>query len=194
MQLMAKQKILLVDNEDSFTYNLKGLLESLYCSVHIVNGKLEQFSTDDYSHIIFSPGPGLPDDFPLMKYILHNYKNSQKILGICLGHQAIALHFGASLYQLIKPLHGRKSYIISITTDRKSCISRLPKKFIAGHYHSWAVDQRSLRSDLHATCINSNKILMGIVHSEKKIEGVQFHPESYLSSIGPNLMRNWISY
>ena len=189
---LTNKNILLIDNEDSFTYNLLQLIEQNNFSVDIISGKADyQPHFASYKNILFSPGPGIPSDFPLMKSILNNYQLDQKILGICLGHQAIANHFGARLYKQSKVTHGIKSQVRKTNQLNNSCLYSLPKEFEVGRYHSWAVDPNSIPDCLEISC-TSGDIVMGICHKSLQIEGIQFHPESFLTDLGPNIINNWL--
>lgn len=193
--MISKQiNLLLIDNKDSFTYNLLHLFESVGCKVKVSNSKSgidESFRA--YSHIVFSPGPGVPDDFPQMAYVLKYAPTDTKILGVCLGHQAIANYFGAKLYQMENIHHGQKAAIQNFHNDIKSCIFDLPDVFYAGIYHSWAVQPESLPKHLLVTCQSESGIIMGVKHQQLPIEGIQFHPESFLTEFGTKIIKNWIA-
>lgn len=186
---LNKGKVLLVDNEDSFTFNLVQIFEDLRLNIVLVNGKSE-FKEEymDFDGFVFSPGPGIPDDFPLMKSILG--ENSAKpVLGICLGMQAIAEFYGASLYQMRSVEHGQvKTVYICSEGD---LFKGIPDYFQVGLYHSWAVDPESVPQTLEITCESENHIPMGLKHKSSPIEGLQFHPESFLTPYGRQLIDNW---
>lgn len=186
---LDKRKVLLVDNEDSFTFNLVQIFEDLRLDIDLVNGKSpfqEEFM--HYGGFVFSPGPGIPDDFPLMKAILEQ-KVDKPVLGICLGMQAIAEYYGASLYQMKEVLHGqlRTTHVCNAGELFKG----IPQIFQVGLYHSWAVDPKTIPQTLEITCETEHQIPMGLRHKSRPIEGLQFHPESFLTPYGRSLIRNW---
>lgn len=189
---LQNKNVLLVDNEDSFTYNLIQLLENLNLNIDVVNGKKafeEKFL--QYTYLLFSPGPGIPSDFPLMFNLLENYQEHQRILGICLGHQAIGEFFGGKLVKLDRVLHGIRSECELRKKNNRSCLRHNENKFTVGHYHSWAIDANFLPNSLEITCLSENTI-MGIMHKEYQIEGLQFHPESIMTERGVEMIRSWI--
>ena len=189
---LANKNVLLIDNEDSFTYNLIQLIEQNNYNVDIISGK-DKYKPEcnSYKYILFSPGPGIPNDFPLMKTILNNYHPQQKILGICLGHQAIAQHFGARLFKLTEVTHGIKSQVKKTIPLSNSCLCSLPLEFEVARYHSWAVDLISLPEIFEVSC-TAGDIIMGLCHKKHSIEGIQFHPESFLTDLGPSIINNWL--
>lgn len=189
----SKRNILLVDNQDSFTFNLVQLFRELNCQVTVSSISEEcLYLLPQFNRIVFSPGPGLPVDFPVMTEILKRINEHSKILGICLGHQAIAEFFGAKLFRQECVQHGQKKQIIKSRNFPHSCLVNLPDKFIAGLYHSWAVLPASVPDALGISCISEDGIVMGIVHRTLAIEGLQFHPESYMSELGSMIIKNWL--
>ncbi|MDQ3142386.1 MAG: aminodeoxychorismate/anthranilate synthase component II [Bacteroidota bacterium] len=185
--------VLFVDNNDSFTYNLIQMLEELGAEIKLVNGKNEEIEhLNAYSYIMFSPGPGLPDDFPLMSYILENYKPHQKILGVCLGLQAIAKFFNGRLINKAIVQHGVQQEIFMHPILQNSCLRHIPERFHAGLYHSWAVDEESLPHDLIITCSTEDGVIMGLIHKSDRIEGLQFHPESIMTPGGYTILKTWL--
>ncbi len=183
--------ILLVDNQDSFTYNIVDSLRKL--DVHDIILATEP--TDDQlaaaDKIIFSPGPGLPKDFPMMHKILEQWHDKKPILGICLGFQAIATFFRARLFRLMMPVHGQPHEII--IKKPNPLFQDLPKTFTVGLYHSWAVEKKSIRRPLRIDAISQYGVVMAISHRRLPIFGVQFHPESYISEYGLNILKNFVA-
>lgn len=190
----SNKEILLLDNRDSFTYNLVHLLKSLHAVPKILDSlKYIDNEVVKFEKILFSPGPGIPDHFPAMKSILSNYQSNQSILGICLGHQAIAEFYGAKLFKQDVVQHGQVKQVINKATHLNSIISTMPAVFDVGLYHSWAIDEKSLPDSLHVTCVSEDQIIMGIKHKTFNIEGIQFHPESFLTKLGKELLENWLA-
>ncbi len=181
--------ILLVDNDDSFTYNILELLrrttnEQLTVLNHRdVNVDLAA----DYNAFIFSPGPSLPHDFPIMNQLLTQYDNSKAIIGICLGHQAICEHYGAQLVQSDVVHHGEPS-IINCNPD-STLFSGLTNT-VVGRYHSWIAT--NIPSELRITARDSHGAVMAVEHLSKCVFGVQFHPESYMTEAGEFILKNFL--
>jgi anthranilate synthase component II len=186
-------RVLLLDNHDSFTYNLAELLrrnskiifqilpeESIY---------IDQLSK--YDKILISPGPGVPDEHPVMFEILKAWGDRKSIFGVCLGMQAIALHFGGELFNLDRVIHGRAK-TIQVSVPGQRIFSGLPEQFEAGLYHSWAVRNDNFPGDLIVTAVSTDGVIMGIKHRKFDICGVQFHPESIMTPYGQRMIDNWI--
>ncbi len=191
--MSSNLNILLIDNRDSFTYNLVQCFEELNCQVTVQSDPDQCMNLlPSYNRIVFSPGPGLPEDFPIMFQILQNKSAICKILGICLGHQAIAQFFGASLYKQQSVQHGRKKLIYNKCMNPRSILYNMPSNFEAGLYHSWAVKTESVPDILSVSCISDEGVIMGLIHNALPIEGIQFHPESFLTNNGLRLLENWI--
>ncbi len=183
-------KILIIDNYDSFTYNLVHYLEALDCSVTVKRN--DQLFLDDINHfdkIVLSPGPGLPDEAGLLKDIIKAYASKKPILGICLGQQAIAEVFGGSLLNLSEVYHGVSSNITQCVNN-EPLFKDVPKSFDVGRYHSWVVT--NLPNSLIATSYDENGQIMSLRHTEFDVCGVQFHPESILTPFGKKILENWI--
>ncbi len=186
-------KILLVDNHDSFTFNLVQVLQSVNHSrvdVKKIND-LKLHLIKNYDKIVISPGPGLPSDYPLLKEIISEHSKNIPVLGVCLGHQAIATAFGASLIQVTPVSHG---IVAKINILNRSCPIFLgfPQAFDAGLYHSWAVSQISFPENLEITAVSEKGIIMAIKHRKYDINGIQFHPESIMTPLGKQLLSNWV--
>lgn len=184
---------MLVDNDDSFTYNLVQLIrETSSIQIDVINhAKVDVEMVDIYNKIIFSPGPSLPDDFPIMKKILEKYGPYKSILGICLGMQAIAEFYGAKLYNLNHIAHGQKQQLNILLEDY--IFKGLSNHMNIGLYHSWAVLPESVPNVLETIALNQNGIIMAIRHKNYDIRGLQFHPESIITNKGKQIIKNWLS-
>lgn len=190
---MSKSKnILLLDNYDSFTHNLfHYLCYEGDCVVTIKrNDEITLEEVDAYDSIVLSPGPGLPKDAGKMMQVIDRYAATKKILGVCLGHQALAEYYGASLRNSPQPSHGISTSITVRATSK--LFAGLPTSFYVGRYHSWYVDDVSLPLELRITAVDESGIIMALEHQTQEISSVQFHPESILSDNGLHILRNWI--
>jgi anthranilate synthase component II len=185
-------KILVLDNYDSFTYNLVHIIRALGYTMDIVrNDKIRVEEVDNYDKVLLSPGPGIPDEAGIMKSVIKEYGPSKSILGVCLGHQGIGEVFGAKLFNIPKVLHGVTS--ISEIVDRGEYLFKgVPDKFQATHYHSWAVRADSIPDNLRVTAVNEEGLVMGLTHISYDVKGVQFHPESIMTPEGPKMIKNWL--
>jgi len=186
-------KVLIVDNHDSFTYNLVQLVEqSGLCDVVVTKNDRADYDADEFDKILFSPGPGIPsEETGLMKTLIAKYSGTKSILGICLGHQAIAEFFGAKLTSLTSPFHGI-SEKISITDSSDYLFSGLPKTINAGLYHSWGISPENFPECLDMTAISENGIIMALSHKTLDVKGLQFHPESIMTEYGGGIIENWL--
>ena len=186
-------KMLLIDNYDSFTYNLAHLVREIGVNDLVVkrNDKIELEEVDAYSHILLSPGPGLPSEAGDLLEIVERYKEKKSILGVCLGHQAIVESFGGELENLEVVAHG-KQHEISIDTA-SHLFAELPKTIKVGRYHSWIASKKSLPQNLKITASLDEDIIMGIEHATLPLFGIQFHPESIMTENGSKILKNWIS-
>ncbi|MBN1650385.1 MAG: aminodeoxychorismate/anthranilate synthase component II [Bacteroidales bacterium] len=186
-------KVLLLDNYDSFTHNLKQLIVQFGVQKLdiIKNDKIDLDTIKHYDKIMLSPGPGLPSEAGLMMEIIDRYASSKPILGVCLGHHAIAEYFGAKLFNLNQPVHGiaRKTNVLK--TD--SIFRSIDDHFQVGLYHSWAVSDGDFPTDLEIVARSEMGIIMAIRHRKYNIKGVQFHPESILTPKGKTMIWNWLS-
>jgi anthranilate synthase component 2 len=184
-------KVLVIDNYDSFTYNLVHYLEDLNCDVTVVrNDKLDLTDVEAYHKIVLSPGPGIPDEAGLLKAIIKTYAPTKSILGVCLGQQAIGEVFGGSLINLDDVYHGVATNV-TITVDDEILFKGLDKNIEVGRYHSWVVNP-SLPDSLEATSVDSNGQIMSLRHKVYDVRGVQYHPESVLTPNGKAILKNWI--
>jgi len=184
-------RILIIDNYDSFTHNLFHYVKQFEDNVDVVkNDKISLTEVQKYDKIILSPGPGLPDEHKNLKIIIKKYAPTKSILGVCLGHQAIAECFGARLKNLEDVLHGVKTKISFLNTD--SLFKNIPNEIKVGHYHSWVIDEKTLPICFEVTSKNEDGIIMSIRHKEYDLKGVQFHPESILTEYGLLMIKNWI--
>lgn len=185
------KKVLVIDNYDSFTYNLVHYLEDLKCDVTVVrNDKLELKDVKPFDKIVLSPGPGIPDEAGLLKAIIKEYASTKSILGVCLGQQAIGEVFGGKLINLEEVYHGVSTQV-KITVDDESMFKGLGDNLEVGRYHSWVVDTQ-LPEELEATSFDENGQIMSLRHKEYDVKGVQFHPESVLTPQGKKMLKNWI--
>ncbi len=187
-------KILVFDNYDSFTYNLVYLIRTLGYggNMDIVrNDKIALEAIDNYDKILLSPGPGIPDEAGILKPLIAEYSASKSILGVCLGHQAIAEVFGASLINMPLVLHGIADQI-SVEDTVDILFERLPRQFNACHYHSWTVRPDSITDVLQVTARDESGHIMGLKHVNYDVRGLQFHPESILTEHGATMIDNWL--
>lgn len=194
------KRILLIDNYDSFSYNILQLLNNTFTTpVDIIkNDQIEFDIKEGYSHIVISPGPGIPSEAGSILKVIDLCKESHSILGICLGHQAIAEYFGAKLINLTTPLHGHKSTLIvdekdpvlSVVTN----INSINNKLDVGLYHSWVIDKNSVPNELKVGSVNESSIVMSIYHKSLSIYGMQFHPESIITERGSEIIASWGKY
>jgi anthranilate synthase component II len=187
-------RILLIDNYDSFTWNLHQLLlKSGAGSIEVVKNDLVQNKLiEQCDAIVFSPGPGLPHEAGRMKEIIKDYASVKKMLGICLGHQAIAEVFGAMLVQADEIFHGTATRLQIL--ERDFLFRDIPENVLGGRYHSWVVSSENFPQELLVTAKDEKGVIMALRHKKLSITGVQFHPESILTPLGVQMIRNWIKY
>ena len=188
------RSILVIDNYDSFTYNLvhaikkiSGLPVDVYRNDEISLEEIEK-----YDKIVLSPGPGLPVEAGLLLDIIKKFAPTKKIFGVCLGHQAIGEAFGGKLHNMKKVLHGIATPV-QLTETKSALFNGLPESFDVGRYHSWIVQQEGLPECLEVTSYDSDGFIMSMKHKEFDVEGVQFHPESVLTPLGDQIIRNWLN-
>tara|TARA_Y100000768_G_C23944907_1_gene667066 strand:- start:486 stop:1049 length:564 start_codon:yes stop_codon:yes gene_type:complete len=184
-------KIFIIDNYDSFTYNLVHCLEELGCEVTVKrNDKFQLDELEAYPMILLSPGPGIPDESGLLKTAIKRFAPTKKILGVCLGHQAIGEVYGGTLINLDKVYHGVATPIK--ITQKEVLFKGLPERFEIGRYHSWVV-ATPLPENLIPTSYDDEGYLMSLCHKTYDVRGVQFHPESVLTPNGKKILENWIN-
>lgn len=186
--------ILLIDNRDSFVYNVKALIEQ--CNVAdrvdvVPNDKIDFGRLGYYSGIVLSPGPGIPNEAADMPKLIDICENTHSILGICLGHQAIAEHFGAKLHNLPHPLHGKQGKL-KVVKPEDILLGGLSCCETIGHYHSWVVAWEELPECIEVTATDNENNIMSFSHKSKPLYGLQFHPESFMTSCGKTIVQNWL--
>ncbi|MBS1542674.1 MAG: aminodeoxychorismate/anthranilate synthase component II [Bacteroidetes bacterium] len=186
-------KMLVIDNYDSFTYNLVHILRDLGIEPDVFrNDKISVDEVGQYDKILLSPGPGLPSEAGIMPELIRTYAPSKSILGVCLGHQAIAEAFGSDLYNLREVLHGVTSATRVVDTS-EYLFSGLPDQIRVTHYHSWAVEEKSIKGDLKVTARNDDGVVMALAHQTYDVRGLQFHPESIMTEHGKKIIENWVT-
>jgi len=186
------KKILVIDNYDSFTYNLVHYLEALDCEVTVWrNDEFDLEDVADFDKILLSPGPGVPSEAGLLKDLIKTYAPTKSILGVCLGQQAIGEVFGGSLINLDKVYHGVAA-TMTVTVDDELMYKGLEKQMQVGRYHSWAVDPGTLPPALEVTAIDDNGQIMSLRHKIYDVCGIQYHPESVLTPNGKKILENWV--
>ena len=184
-------KIVIIDNYDSFTYNLSHLVKELGAEVTVVrNDQFRLEELEQYSKIILSPGPGIPSEAGLLLDVIRTYAGRKPILGVCLGHQAIGEVFGAKLENLSDVFHGVATPCHIIADD--PIFSGLDPDITIGRYHSWVVSRESLPDCLEITAVSDEGQIMALRHRELNIRGIQFHPESVLTPEGKKMLQNWM--
>lgn len=186
-------KILVLDNYDSFTYNLVYIIRELGFGAQMDifrNDKISLDEVDQYDKILLSPGPGLPREAGIMPELIKRYAATKDIFGVCLGHQAIGEAFGGKLNNLTEVVHGVESEV-KIKDDL--LFKGLPENFKIGRYHSWVIDEGTLSEDLTITAKTPDGQIMGVRHKVFNVRGLQFHPESILTEHGKLIMENWIN-
>ena len=185
-------KIIIIDNYDSFTYNLSHLLKELGADVTVVrNDKFQIEDLEQYDKIVLSPGPGIPSEAGLMPDAIKAYAGRKPILGICLGHQAIGEAFGAKLLNIGNVVHGVATP--AHLTAQDYLFEGLPKEIEVGRYHSWVVSDTDLPECLEVTSRSDDGYIMSLRHREYDIRGIQFHPESVLTPNGMDIINNWLN-
>jgi anthranilate synthase component 2 len=185
-------KILVLDNYDSFTYNLVHIVRALGYPMDIYrNDKIALEDVKQYDKIMLSPGPGIPDEAGIMKDVIREYGPTKSILGVCLGHQGISEVYGAKLFNIPKVLHGVTS-VAEVRDPEEYLFKGVSPSFQATHYHSWAVVPETINGELKVTAVNAEGLVMGIRHKKYDVRGVQFHPESVMTPEGPKMIKNWL--
>ncbi len=186
-------KIAVIDNYDSFTYNLVHCFKQLGVDVDVMkNDRFEPESLDAYAKIVLSPGPGIPEEAGRLLDAVRHCTGRIPLLGVCLGHQAIGEMFGAKLTNLNHVFHGVASTVDVVTDDY--LFSGMPRTIEVGRYHSWVIDRDSLPDVLEAVAQSSEGLIMAVRHKTYDVRGVQFHPESVLTPLGTTILSNWLSH
>ena len=186
-------KILLIDNYDSFTYNLVHALRDAGATDITVarNDGIDLDAASRFDHIVLSPGPGIPEEAGLLLPLIHRYAATKSILGVCLGHQAIAEAFGARIENLSDVFHGVQTPI-RLTVPDEPLFAGLADEFMAGRYHSWVVSRAGFPEVLEVTAESSDGLIMALRHRVYRVHGIQFHPESILTPVGESIIRNFL--
>lgn len=184
-------KIVIIDNYDSFTYNLAHLVKELGAEVTVFrNDQFLLSELDRFDKIILSPGPGIPSEAGLLMDVIRKYAGRKPMLGVCLGHQAIGEAFGAKLTNLSEVYHGVATPCTQFGND--PIFEGLPKRIEIGRYHSWVVDKSGFPDCLDITAVSDDGQIMGLKHKNYDIRGIQFHPESVLTPDGKMMIQNWL--
>jgi anthranilate synthase component 2 len=190
----SHSKILIIDNYDSFTYNLVHLVNEIGMECEVWRN--DQFKLEDvasFDKIILSPGPGIPSEAGLLLDVIEKYASEKSIFGVCLGQQAIAEAFGGKLHNLSRPMHGIATPV-RVTDKEEQLFNGLPEEINVGRYHSWVVDKENLPEELLVTAVDEqDNSIMALRHKRYDVRGVQFHPESVLTEYGKEMMKNWLS-
>ena len=188
-----KKKILVIDNYDSFVYNLVHYLEELNAETTVIrNDKISVDEIDEFDKILLSTGPGLPSEAGKMMEIINKYAPTKSILGVCLGQQAIGEAFGGKLENLDKVYHGVATFAIVKAND-ELLFRNVPSHFEIGRYHSWVVSHNDFPDELEITSVDENGQIMSLRHRNFDVRGVQFHPESILTPYGKKIIENWVN-
>ncbi len=184
-------KVVIIDNYDSFTYNLRHLVEELGAEVDVIrNDQFDLGDLEKYDKIILSPGPGIPSEAGLLLDVIRTYAGKKSMLGVCLGHQAIGEAFGSKLTNLSHVFHGVQTPVDIVAED--PIFAGLPKEFPVGRYHSWVIDDKNLSPDLEITAVSKEGQIMAVRHRTLDIHGIQFHPESVLTPDGKVIVGNFL--
>ena len=186
-------RIVIIDNYDSFTYNLAHLVKELGAEVEVLRN--DQFQIEDllpYDKIILSPGPGIPSEAGLLLDVIRQYAPIKSILGVCLGHQAIGEYFGGHLTNLSQVFHGVSSTVSVTTPDY--IYNELPDHIEVGRYHSWVVDTHAFPDCLEITSVSEEGQIMSLRHRQYDVRGIQYHPESVLTPDGQKIISNWLEH
>lgn len=185
-------KILIIDNYDSFTYNLVHIVEQFSNDVFVSrNDNIDFQIAKEYDKIILSPGPGLPEDAGILNDFIKEFASTKSILGVCLGHQALGQVFNLNLRNMNYVKHGTQS-ILTEVDDEEILFQNLNEVIKVGHYHSWVIDENNNFEDWNITA-KSKELIMAISHKNLNLKGVQFHPESVLTPQGKKMLENWIN-
>ena len=184
-------KIAIIDNYDSFTFNLSHLVKELGGEVCVYrNDQFEMYQLEEFDKLILSPGPGIPSEAGKLLDVIKAYAGLKPILGVCLGHQAIGEAFGGHLTNLSEVFHGVATPVHILGQDY--LFNGLPSTIVVGRYHSWVVDRKGLPDCLEVTSVSNEGYIMSIRHKEYDIRGIQYHPESVLTQDGSTIIGNWM--
>lgn len=186
-------KIVIIDNYDSFTYNLSHLVKELGAEVTVLRNDsfpIEELET--YDKILLSPGPGIPKEAGLLLEVIRTYAGKKPILGVCLGEQAIGEVFGGKLTNLSEVYHGIQSPIRITASDY--LFEGLPEEILVGRYHSWVIDRENFPDALEITAVSQESYIMALRHKDFDVQGIQFHPESVLTPDGKKIISNWLNH
>ncbi|MCK5729799.1 MAG: aminodeoxychorismate/anthranilate synthase component II [Draconibacterium sp.] len=186
-------KILVIDNYDSFTYNLVHAIKKISgLPVDVFrNDEISLEEIEKYDKIVLSPGPGIPEEAGLLLDIIKEFAPRKSILGVCLGHQAIGEAFGGKLHNMNRVLHGIATPI-KLTKNKSVLFDKLPESFEVGRYHSWIVENENLPNELEVTSYDKDGMIMSMKHKKYDVQSVQFHPESVLTPLGEKMIKNWL--
>lgn len=186
-------KIVIIDNYDSFTYNLSHAVKELGADVTVYrNDQFKMEQLEPFEKIILSPGPGIPEEAGLLMGVIRHYAGKKPILGVCLGHQAIGQVFGGKLTNLSQVYHGVATPCHLICDDY--LFQNIDKDFEIGRYHSWVVDTEGFPTELEITSVSEEGYIMSLRHRTYDIRGIQYHPESVLTPVGKAILQNWLNY
>ncbi|WP_432708813.1 anthranilate synthase component II [Pedobacter sp.] len=189
-----QKKVLVIDNYDSFTYNLVHLINEIGYEVEVWrNDKFELEDVAQYDKILLSPGPGIPEEAGLLLDVIRTYAPTKSIFGVCLGQQAIAEAFGGKLLNLGRPMHGIAT-AIDVLDKAELTFTDCPSEINVGRYHSWVVDNNGFPACLKVTATDKDGQIMALRHHEFDVRGVQFHPESVLTAFGKQMIKNWLDH
>lgn len=186
-------KLLIIDNYDSFTHNLVQMIEELGMSNYqvITHDQVNINEVDKFNKILITPGPGLPEDHPMLEKVIRQYSSTKSILGVCLGHQAIAKAFGGELFKQDNVSHGiTKKIVIKDLSDY--LFTNVHAEVDVGLYHSWAVSESNFPNALKVIAVSEDGVIMALSHRQNDVKGVQFHPESIMTPLGSQILRNWL--
>lgn len=190
----SKYRILLIDNYDSYTYNLFHYFQQITeCDIVVLRyDELDADSADNFSHIVVSPGPGLPEEYPIVQELILKYYESKHILGICMGLQCMITAFNGKLKNLDTVMHGVSSQVNILSECPE--FEGIPKTISVGHYHSWVADDEEFPQEFQVTSTNKDGLIMSVRNNDGKLCGIQFHPESIMTPQGLTILKNWWEY
>lgn len=193
LKIYNMKNIVVIDNYDSFTYNLVHYLEDLNCNVTVYrNDEFDLEELESFDKILLSPGPGIPDEAGLLKPVIKKYYKTKSILGVCLGQQAIGEVFGGQLENLEKVYHGLATPM-QILDSTEILFQNMQANQTIGRYHSWVVSSTNFPEELQITAVDDNQQIMALKHKYYDVRGVQFHPESVLTPNGKLMLQNWVN-